>query len=85
MRMVGFRRLPIGQIEHRRLTLREIEAAGIDTRAPENHFVYEFNVEVSFRDSPVTNIRVTMNGAGEVLDGGCNVISTNIILKQKAK
>ena len=42
--------LVIGRIEHRRLTLREIEALGIDTRAPENQFVHRFNVEFRFQE-----------------------------------
>ena len=59
--------LIVGRIEHRRLTLSEIEAAGIDVRAPENQFVYTFNVELVFQGRPIPEFSFTTNGMGQVL------------------
>ena len=51
----------IGRIEHRRLTLSEIEAVGIDVSAPENQFVHTFTVEMTFGGRPLPDFTFTTN------------------------
>jgi len=58
----------VGHIEHRRLSLREIEEAGIDIRAPENNFVYEFTVVLIFEEIPLPEFIFMVNGMGNVIN-----------------
>ena len=39
----------VGDVNVRRLTLDEIEAAGIDTNDPENMFIFEYHAQLKFR------------------------------------
>ncbi len=40
----------VGDVNVRRLTLDEIEAAGIDTNDPENMFIFEYHAQLKFRE-----------------------------------
>ena len=59
--------LIVGRIEHRRLTLKEIEDLNIDTEAPENKHVYNFEVTLVFKEVPLPPIEFTINGLGDIL------------------
>jgi uncharacterized protein YjdB/fibronectin type 3 domain-containing protein/protocatechuate 3,4-dioxygenase beta subunit len=43
-----------GSFEHRRMTLEEIEAAGIDVSDPANQYIVEFTVYLDYQTRPVT-------------------------------
>jgi hypothetical protein len=59
-------KLVIGELTVKRLTLSEIQDAGIDTSAPENQFVYKFEVHLAFNNQPLTN-NFIVNGNGAFL------------------
>ena len=62
--------LVVGELKVRRMELDEILEAGIDVRAPENQFVYEFEVTLEFEKTPLPVINLVTNGNGQVLSGG---------------
>ena len=51
----------VGEVTHRRLTLAEIEALGVDTNDPSNHHIMHFDVILEFHGHPV---RVNFYGNG---------------------
>lgn len=61
--------LVTGKIEVKRLDLQEIENLGIDTSAPENQYVYNYNVNVK-TDDPQNpkKFQITVNGDGELIN-----------------
>lgn len=61
--------LVTGKIDVERLDLQEIENLGIDTSAPENQYVYNYNVNIKTDDpaNPKT-FHITVNGEGELID-----------------
>lgn len=56
-----------GDLTVRRMKLDEIQAAGIDVTAPENQWVYEFEVHLAF--VPAQDNRIIVNGTGQFLGG----------------
>ncbi|MBU7005798.1 fibronectin type III domain-containing protein [Phosphitispora fastidiosa] len=64
--------LVVGELTVNRMTLDEIEAAGIDVNAPENQWVYEFEIHLAFNDTPLEPQTFMVNGAGDFVgsDGG---------------
>jgi hypothetical protein len=62
--------LVVGQLTVTRMTLDEIVAAGIDINAPENQFVYKFQVHLAFNNTPLPEPDLTINGEGDILVGG---------------
>ena len=61
--------LIVGKLNVRRMELDEIIEAGIDITAPENQFVYEFEVTLEFERRTLPTFYVVTNGYGQVLDG----------------
>ena len=57
----------IGSLTVKRMTLEEIEAAGIDVRAPENQFVYKYDVRLKFFETDVAFAHY-VNGSGLIYD-----------------
>ncbi|NLY43091.1 MAG: PKD domain-containing protein, partial [Clostridiaceae bacterium] len=56
--------LVVGELTVRRLTIDEIEAAGIDVTAPENQWVYQFEVHLAFNNTPLPPVVHTVTGGG---------------------
>ncbi|MDQ2085630.1 PKD domain-containing protein [Herbivorax sp. ANBcel31] len=61
--------LVVGELTVRRMNLEEIVAAGIDVTAPENQFVYRFNVELVFEQTPLPVDNLYVNGHGNIVGG----------------
>jgi uncharacterized repeat protein (TIGR02543 family) len=57
--------LVVGNLTVQRMTLQEIEAAGIDTSNPANQYVYQFEVHLAFGPKTFTD-SFTVNGAGAI-------------------
>lgn len=74
--------LVVGELKVRRMELDEILEAGIDINAPENQFVYEFEVTLEFEKRPLPTIHIVTNGYGQVLKGGNDDI---VVLSGKSK
>ncbi|MTI96026.1 MAG: PKD domain-containing protein [Firmicutes bacterium] len=62
--------LVVGDLSVRRLDIDEIAEAGIDVNAPENQFVYKFDVHLEFAQAPLPVSYVYVNGHGDLLMGG---------------
>ena len=62
--------LVVGEMYVRRMALEEIVAAGIDIHAPENQFVYNFEVHLEFNQQPLPVQYMVINGHGTVFSGG---------------
>ncbi|MDQ2085051.1 PKD domain-containing protein [Herbivorax sp. ANBcel31] len=58
--------LVVGELDVRRMELDEIIEAGIDVTAPENQYVYEFEVTLEFERRKLPKINITTNGAGHI-------------------
>ncbi len=59
--------LVVGELTVRRLTLDEIIDAGIDITAPENQYVYKFEVHLAFQNKPLPTQELIVNGSGSVI------------------
>ncbi len=59
--------LVVGELTVRRLTLDEIVDAGIDITAPENQYVYKFEVHLAFQNRPLPKQELIVNGSGSVI------------------
>ncbi|MHB1125645.1 MAG: fibronectin type III domain-containing protein [Bacillota bacterium] len=59
--------LVVGELTVRRMTLDEIVSAGIDVSAPENQWVYNFEVHLAFNNTLLPAVNYTVNGAGQFL------------------
>ena len=59
--------LVVGELTVRRLTLDEIIDAGIDVTAPENQYVYKFEVHLAFQNKPLPTQELIVNGRGSVI------------------
>ncbi|MBM7573675.1 fibronectin type III domain-containing protein [Aquibacillus albus] len=57
--------LVVGDLTVERMTLEEIEDAGIDVNAPENQWVYEFNVNLAFNGQSLAPSAFKVNSAGQ--------------------
>ena len=57
----------IGELKVRRMTLDEIVDAGIDVYAPENQYVYRFEVHLEFNQTPLPVQYVYVNGQGGIV------------------
>jgi chitodextrinase len=62
--------LVVGDLQVRRLDLDEIIEAGIDVTAPENQFVYKFDVHLEFAQVPLPVSYIYVNGFGGFITGG---------------
>ncbi|MDQ2085047.1 fibronectin type III domain-containing protein [Herbivorax sp. ANBcel31] len=62
--------LVVGDLNVRRMELDEIVNAGIDINAPENQYVYEFEVELEFERRELPKLNITANGHGGILRVG---------------
>lgn len=60
-------KLVVGQLTVKRMTISEIEASGIDTTAPENQWVYKFEVHLAFNNQPLPVNTYVVNGVGGFL------------------
>ena len=58
--------LVVGNLTVRRMTLEEIIDVGIDVNAPENQYIYTYNVVLSFGDISIED-NVMINGAGKIV------------------
>jgi len=62
--------LVVGELTVNRMTLDEIIDAGIDVSAPENQFVYKFEVHLAFNNVPLpAPSEFIVNGAGQFVGG----------------
>ncbi|RXT04527.1 CFI-box-CTERM domain-containing protein [Ammoniphilus sp. CFH 90114] len=68
-------KLVIGDLNHRRLGLEEIRELGIDETAPENQWVYKFEVHLAFNNQQYTSSVVT-NQTRVISNPGPIVIQT---------
>ena len=59
--------LVIGELTVHRMNLEEIQAAGVDVSAPENQWVYKFEVHLAFNNQPLPTTQFVVNGAGNFL------------------
>jgi fibronectin type 3 domain-containing protein len=59
--------LVVGELNVRRLTLDEIKDAGIDEKAPENQWVYKFEVHLAFNNIPLPPASIIVNGPGQII------------------
>jgi fibronectin type 3 domain-containing protein len=69
--------LVVGQLTVTRMTLDEIVAAGIDINAPENQFVYKFEVHLAFNNTPLPAPAMIINGDGDIEEGGAPIYFTD--------
>ena len=60
--------LVIGELTVKRMTLDEIVDAGIDITAPENQWVYKFEVHLAFQNRPLPKQEFIVNGTGSVIN-----------------
>jgi hypothetical protein len=63
--------------------LAEIEALGIDVEAPENQFVYNFDVTLVFQETPLAPVQITANGMGDIIyvtGGGSTAVATPTVV-----
>ncbi len=60
--------LVVGELTVHRMTIDEIEAAGIDTSAPENQWVYKFEVHLAFNEKPIATPPIITNGTGHIFN-----------------
>jgi len=61
--------LVVGEINVRPMNLEEIVEAGIDIHAPENQFVYNFEVTLNFNEQPLPVQYMVVNGHGTIYSG----------------
>ena len=61
--------LVIGELTVHRMNLQEIQDAGVDVSAPENQWVYKFEVHLAFNNQPLPSTQFVVNGAGNFLAG----------------
>jgi len=61
--------LVVGQLTVKRMTLSEIVDAGIDVSAPENQWVYKFEVHLAFNNQPLPTTNFIVNGSGSFVGG----------------
>ncbi len=61
--------LVVGELTVKRMNLEEIKAAGIDVSAPENQWVYNFEVHLAFDNQPLTPVTYMVNGTGSFVGG----------------
>jgi fibronectin type 3 domain-containing protein len=61
--------LVVGELEVRRLTLDEIKDKGVDVNAPENQWVYMFEVHPAFNNQPLPPTQFIVNGMGGFVGG----------------
>lgn len=66
---IGKGELVVGEINVRRMDLEEIVEAGIDIKAPENQFVYNFEVTLKFNEEPLPVQYIVANGHGKIYSG----------------
>ncbi|MFZ3171039.1 MAG: fibronectin type III domain-containing protein [Carboxydocellales bacterium] len=59
--------LVVGELNVKRMSLDEIEAVGIDVNAPENQWVYEFEIHLAFNNTPLETQTFMVNSAGDFL------------------
>ncbi|MDP4181382.1 MAG: carbohydrate binding domain-containing protein [Bacillota bacterium] len=59
--------LVVGDLSVRRLTLDEIKDAGIDVNAPENQYVYKFEVHLAFNNIPLPPANIIVNQVGTII------------------
>jgi fibronectin type 3 domain-containing protein len=57
----------VGELNVRRLTFDEILDAGIDIKAPENQWVYKFEVHLAFQNRPLPKQEFIVNGYGSII------------------
>ena len=62
--------LVVGELKVRRMQLDEIKEAGIDIYAPENQYVYNFEVHLTFQEVKLPVQYLVVNGSGSILSGG---------------
>jgi len=60
--------LVVGELTVRRMTIDEIEAAGIDTTDPENQWVYRYEVHLAFNEKPIPTEPIISNGNGKIFN-----------------
>lgn len=58
-------KLIVGSLTVKRMTLDEIKAVGIDVTAPQNQFVYKYNVELRF-ENETAEVEHYVNGFGQI-------------------
>ncbi|NLX77891.1 MAG: PKD domain-containing protein [Clostridiaceae bacterium] len=58
--------LVVGNLTVRRMTFEELVDAGIDVNAPENQYVYRYNIAMSFGDISIED-NVMINGEGRIV------------------
>lgn len=59
--------LVVGELTVKRMTLDQIIDAGIDVNAPENQWVYKFEIHLAFNNTPLEPQQFIVNGVGEML------------------
>ncbi|MDP4181975.1 MAG: PKD domain-containing protein, partial [Bacillota bacterium] len=60
--------LVVGSLTVKRLQLDEIKQLGIDVTAPDNQFVYKYEIHLAFNDSLLPNQELVVNGKGELIN-----------------
>ncbi|WP_083878619.1 Ig-like domain-containing protein [Acetivibrio cellulolyticus] len=61
--------LVVGELTVNRMTLDQIKDAGIDVTAPENNWVYKFEVHLAFQNRPLPVQTIMVNGNGGLVGG----------------
>ncbi|MBC2727213.1 MAG: Ig-like domain-containing protein, partial [Desulfosporosinus sp.] len=59
--------LVVGELTVRRMTLDEVKATGVDVNAPENQWVYSYEVHLSFNNQPLEPVVHIINGQGQFI------------------